>query len=420
MSAFEIKLFNTIKYVALISIFVLIDAYAWVGVKDFITTGSWFAYLRLLYLASSIITVFGIGFTIGLFIKGEGYQGRFLNIFMGLVFIIVFPKLLFDGFLIIEDLYRFLLLAFRFLHDIHHPILLIARPRLISGIGLVVSGILLLFMAEGVFGNKYNYRVKQVTLFFENLPKAFDGYKLVHISDIHSGSFDKNEKIERGINIINTLKPDLILFSGDMVNMRANEFAPFIPTFAKLKASDGMFSVLGNHDYGDNVKFKSTNEKWRNINKLISYERRAGFTVLLDEHVAIKRGDDALYIAGVENWGHRPFPKRGNLTKAIASIPHGGFIILLSHDPSHWDSIITEQAWHIPLTLSGHTHGMQFGIDLPWFRWSPVKWKYPFWAGLYKKNGMCLYVNIGFGFIGLPGRIGMLPEITNITLKRKG
>lgn len=418
MTVLEVVTYNSIRFGIMIGVFLVMDYYAWTGIRTYVTNYSWFGLARGVYFATSVITSVGFLVTIILFSRGEGSQSNMANMLMGLVFILTIPKLFFIGFLVFEDFFRLALLGLDYIKDFNSPVRIIARTRYISGAGLIVSGLVLLLIANGVFRNKYNYRVRKVNLQFTNLPAEFDGYKLVHISDVHAGSFDNKDKVAKGIEIINKLKPDAILFSGDMVNMRSDEFVPYIPVFAKLEAKDGKFAVLGNHDYGDYVRFKSKKEKWKNLHKLVAYEKQAGFNVLLDASFKISRGASSIYVAGVENWGHDPFPRRGNLHNALANVPFDAFVILLSHDPSHWQSVVSLHQQHVPLTLSGHTHGMQFGIDLPWFRWSPVQWKYPLWGGLYKSGDRKLYVNIGFGFIGLPGRVGMLPEITVITLKK--
>ena len=419
MTVLEIIAYNTLRFLLILGIFSAIDFYAWTGIRTFIIDYSWFGVFRTCYIITSIISTVGFLVTISLFFKGKGEHSNMINTLMGIVIIIVIPKLFFIVFLLFEDVFRLALLALDYIKDFGMSVELIPRTRFISTIGLIVATIVALVMANGVFRNKYNYRVRKVNLQFDNLPHDFDGYKLVHISDVHAGSFDNLDKVARGIDLINDQHPDAILFSGDMVNMRSDEFVPYIDVFSKLKAPDGKYAILGNHDYGDYVRFKSKRDKWRNLHMLIAYEKQAGFTVLLDSNVKISRNTSSIHIAGVENWGHDPFPKRGNLHKALMDIPFNDFVILLSHDPSHWQSVVVNADQYVALTLSGHTHGMQFGIDLPWFRWSPVQWKYPLWGGLYKQNDKKLYVNIGFGFIGLPGRVGMLPEITVITLRKK-
>jgi len=419
MTLLEILIHNMFRFIIIVGIYSIIDYYAWTGIKTYFVSHHSFQQIRSLYLVSSIITIVGFLLTISMYMNGRGVQSSALNLFIGIVFIIILPKLFLGFALFIEDICRILASTFQWIRNNEEGWELIPRYRLFTIIGMSIALLMMLIMIKGVFFNKYRYKVKKVTLYFDNLPSSFDGYKLVQISDIHSGSFDNKEKVEKGIELINAQNPDLVLFTGDMVNMRSEEFIPYIPVFAKIKARDGKFSILGNHDYGDYIRFNSPLEKWKNLQMLEVYEHRAGFNLLLNQHQYIKKGTDSIFIAGVENWGKFPFPKRGKLDVAINGIPNAAFIVLLSHDPSHWDLEVTKQSKNIALTLSGHTHGMQFGIDFHGFKWSPVQWKYPLWGGLFHRNGMKLYVNVGFGFIGFPGRVGILPEITVITLKRK-
>jgi len=419
MVLLDIIIQNMIRFLLIVGIFSIIDYYAWTGFRTYFGEYRNFNIIRWVYILSSFITITGFILTISMYMSGHAVQNASLNFLMGLVFIIMLPKILLGAILLVEDVFRLLITSVQWIRHFGTPISLYPRLKIVSLIGFVISSIMMLIMIQGVFFNKYRYNVKKITLSFDNLPAAFDGYKIVQISDVHSGSLDNKSKVEKGIELINAQNPDLVVFTGDLVNMRSEEFVPYIPIFAKIKAKDGKLSILGNHDYGDYVHFDSPVEKWRNHNQLEIYEHRAGFKLLLNSNETIKRGNDSIFIAGVENWGHAPFPKRGKLELAIQGVPDGAYVVLLSHDPSHWDSVVTNQHQNIALTLSGHTHGMQFGIDFWGLKWSPVQWKYPLWSGLYKRNGMKLYVNVGFGFIGLPGRVGILPEITVFTLKRK-
>ena len=246
----------------------------------------------------------------------------------------------------------------------------------------------------------------------KNLPSNFKGYKIVQISDVHSGSFQDPKNLQHAIDLINQQNADLVLFTGDMVNNYADEFIPFIDLFSQIKGKDGKFAVLGNHDYGEYGVWKNIDERKNNIPKLIENEKKAGFEMLRNEHRIIERNGEKLYILGVENWGIPPFPQFGDLNKASEGVPAEACKILMSHDPSHFDAVVKKHPVDVQLTMSGHTHGMQFGIDLKNFKWSPVKFKYPKWADLYESEGKYLYVNRGFGVIGYPGRVGVLPEIT--------
>jgi predicted MPP superfamily phosphohydrolase len=256
-------------------------------------------------------------------------------------------------------------------------------------------------------------------LHFEDLPDAFDGYKLTQISDVHSGSFDNIDKVEYAIDLINEQQSDIILFTGDMVNNKAIEMEPYRDIFKKLKAKDGLYSVLGNHDYGDYVKWDSEEEKKQNLKDLKAIQKDIGFDLLLNENRFIDKDGQRIALVGVENWGKGGFKKAGDLKKASNLIDKDDFKILMSHDPSHWDAKVVNDDYHYHLTLSGHTHGMQFGIEIPgWFKWSPVKWRYKRWAGIYKELDQYINVNRGFGYLAFPGRVGIWPEITVIELKK--
>jgi predicted MPP superfamily phosphohydrolase len=295
---------------------------------------------------------------------------------------------------------------------------LIARSAFLSWAGIGVGGTLFGTLLYG-FGNKYNYQVKKNTLAFSNLPKAFDGFKIVHISDIHSGSFQNIDAVERGVNMMLDQKADLILFTGDLVNDRAEEMNDYKSVFGKLNALHGIYSTLGNHDYGDYVSWPSTAAKSANLDKLKQVHADMGWKLLMNEHVIIEKEGEKMAVLGIENWGAKGrFPKYGKMQDAYSGTENIPFKILLSHDPSHWDAQVKKEYPDIQLMLSGHTHGMQFGLENPYFKWSPVQWMYKQWAGLYEDGNQKLYVNRGFGFIGYPGRVGILPEITLIELRK--
>jgi uncharacterized protein len=292
----------------------------------------------------------------------------------------------------------------------------IPRSTFLSWLGLGVGGSLFGTLLYG-FSNKYNYQIKNIKLSFPNLPKAFHGLKLVHISDIHSGSFQNKKAVENGIDMILQQKPDLILFTGDLVNDRASEMDGYKEVFARLKAPMGVYSSLGNHDYGDYVAWPTREEKNANLEALQQVHADMGWRLLMNEHIKLERNGEQIALLGIENWGAKGrFPKYGKMEKAYPGTEQIPFKILLSHDPSHWDAEVRTKYTDIDLMLSGHTHGMQFGLENPYFKWSPVQWMYKQWAGLYEEGNQKLYVNRGFGFIGYPGRVGILPEITVIEL----
>jgi len=290
----------------------------------------------------------------------------------------------------------------------------IPRSTFLSWLGLGLGGTLFGTLLFG-FGNKYNYQVKKIKLRFENLPDAFKGMRMVHISDIHSGSFQDIRAVNKGIDLILKQQPDIIVFTGDLVNDRATEMEPYENSFGRLTAPLGVFSTLGNHDYGDYLQWPSAQAKMDNLEALKKVHARMGWRLLMNEHVVLEKKAEKIALLGIENWGAKArFPKYGKMDLAYPGTENIPFKILLSHDPSHWDAQILSEYPSIDLMLSGHTHGMQFGLENPYFKWSPVQWMYKQWAGLYEQGKQKLYVNRGYGFIGYPGRVGILPEVTVI------
>jgi predicted MPP superfamily phosphohydrolase len=267
------------------------------------------------------------------------------------------------------------------------------------------------------FSNKYNYKVKRVSLKYPNLPESFKGLKIAQLSDIHSGSFTDKAAVQRGVEKVLSLKPDIILFTGDLVNNTAEEMVNYVDVFGQLKAPMGVYSILGNHDYGDYHNWPDLHSKKRNLDHLKEIHRQMGWRLLLDEHVPLEKESQQIALIGIQNWSAlKRFPKYGNLTKAYEGAKKYPFKILMSHDPTHWDAEVRTKFPDIDLMLAGHTHGMQFGVEIPWFKWSPVQYVYKQWMGLYEEGTQKLYINRGYGFIGYPGRVGILPEITLIEL----
>jgi uncharacterized protein len=292
----------------------------------------------------------------------------------------------------------------------------ISRSVFLSWLGIGIGGSLISSLIYG-FSNKYNYVVRRVPLTFPNLPTAFRGLKIVQISDIHSGSFDNKKAVEKGVQMIMDLKPDLILFTGDLINDRASEMDGYTDVFSRLKAPMGVFSTLGNHDYGDYVKWPTQALRDQNIQDLKDLQAAMGWRLLMNEHVVLEKEGQQIALIGIENWSAKArFPKHGKMWEAYPGAEKYPFKILMSHDPSHWDAEVRPKYPDIDLTLAGHTHGMQFGIEIPGFKWSPVKYVYDEWGGLYEQGKQKIYVNRGYGFIGYPGRVGILPEITLIEL----
>ena len=292
----------------------------------------------------------------------------------------------------------------------------ISRSAFLSWAGMIAGGGLFATLLNG-FGNKYQYQVRRVALSFDNLPGSFKGLKIVHISDIHCGSLTDRNAVIKGVEKIINEKPDLILFTGDLVNNRAEEMESFMDVFNRLTAPLGVYSTLGNHDYGDYVQWDTRQDKINNLERLKQVHAALGWRLLMNEHVELQKGVDKIALLGIENWSAKArFPKYGNMAKTYAGSESYPFKILMSHDPSHWDAEVRRKYSDVDLMLSGHTHGMQFGVEVPGFKWSPVQYVYQQWAGLYEEASQKLYVNRGYGFIGYPGRVGILPEITVLEL----
>ena len=292
----------------------------------------------------------------------------------------------------------------------------ISRSIFLSWLGIAAGTSIFGSLVYG-FSNKYNYHLKKIPLQFSNLPQAFKGLKVIQISDIHSGSFNNKKAVAHGVDMILAQKPDLILFTGDLVNNKSDEMEEYIDVFQKLTAPMGVYSTLGNHDYGDYVEWPSPEAKRQNLDRLKAIHKELGWNLLLNQNVILEKGGEQIALIGVENWSNKArFPKYGKLDVAYKGTESIPFKILMSHDPSHWDAEVRPQYGDIDLMLAGHTHGMQFGVELPWFKWSPVQYVYKQWAGLYEEQKQKLYVNRGFGFIGYPGRVGILPEITMLEL----
>ncbi|TLF44262.1 metallophosphoesterase [Maribacter aurantiacus] len=375
-------------------------------------------YLVYILVSLAILVNFIYQFTAGeeagrVLSRPKSYAFGFLLTMMSFKLVIIL-------FLFSEDIFRILSGVYQKLFGESKEFSLPERRRFLGMIALGIAALPFGALLYGMYKGKYNFKVLRYTLEFEDLPDSFDGYRITQISDIHSGSFDDRKKIEYGVDLINKQKSDLLLFTGDMVNNKTEEMLPWADLFSTLEAKDGKFSVLGNHDYGDYIAWETEASKQKNLQDLKDLQRNMGFDLLLNEHRYLQKGKDRIALVGVENWGKGGFKKAGDLKKASAQIHPNDFTILMSHDPSHWSEEVLHDEKHYHLTLSGHTHGMQFGIEIPgWVKWSPVKWRYPHWAGIYKELGQFINVNRGFGFLGYPGRVGIWPEITVLTLKKK-
>lgn len=292
------------------------------------------------------------------------------------------------------------------------------RRKFISEIAILLAAIPFTGALYAMLRGKYDYKVHRQTIYYHELPEAFDGFTITQLSDIHSGSFDNVKAMQRGIDLAQSQKSDLFVFTGDLVNNAAWEIEQYIDNFGKLRSPYGQFSILGNHDYGDYIEWDSPQQKADNLTKLKRHHAELGYRLLLDENVEIKKGNDKITLVGVENWG-RGFAQKGDLDRALRGADKDSFKVLLSHDPTHWEEKVRYHPTDIHLTLSGHTHGAQFGIEAAGLKWSPVKYRYLDWAGLIHQQNRHLYVNRGFGFLAFSGRLGIWPEVTVITLKKK-
>ena len=401
------------RWIIFALIFCIFSIYGYQAIKT-VTKSTWFHYLYLaiaLLIASNFIYQFSIQSEGRVLNPAKSYAIGFLLAFMSLNLVIVFI-------LLGEDIIRVVLALYDKLFA-RKSFDMPSRRKFISQIALGLAAIPFTSLLYGMYKGKYRYRVLEYVLHFEDLPEAFDGYRITQISDVHSGSFDNYEKVKYGVDLVNEQESDIILFTGDMVNNTASEMEPWKELFGTLKAKDGVFSVLGNHDYGDYVQWDSPEDKIKNLEDLKQIHKEMGYDLLCNESRFIEKKGQRIALLGVENWGKGGFKKAGDLTKASALVSSNDFKILMSHDPSHWEQIVVNDNIHYHLTLSGHTHGMQFGIEIPgWIKWSPVKWRYKHWAGIYKEAGQYINVNRGFGYLAYPGRVGIWPEVSVITLKK--
>lgn len=337
---------------------------------------------------------------------------------MGTSFVFSLTKIVVGFFLIGEDLFRFF--KFMFLSVRQKKMSkenMDSRRKFVATIAYGTAAIPFFSLMYGILYGKYDFKIHRQKLKSSRVPKSFDGFKIVQLSDMHIGSFDNKDSVQKGFDMVNDLNPDLILFTGDMVNNLADEVEGYEEMLSGLKAKYGKFSVLGNHDYGEYIRWDSDEDKQANIDRLIQLEESCGFKMLHNENAQVEINGEKIDILGVQNWGNNPFPQYGDLDEALQGTESNSFKVLLSHDPDHFEEKVIDHDQFIDLTLSGHTHGSQMGVEIPGFRWSPVQYRYKRWAGRYEENGQVLYVNRGFGYIGYPGRVGIWPEITAITLE---
>ena len=403
-----------IKYLFfLIGVIIPLEYYTYISIRTLTNSRS----ISFIYLIISMVLFLSL-FIVGKNINDSLDEQRKAKITYISILIVVFymPKIFLSIPLILEDLAKL------FLYNNHKKLFSWKeRKNIINLLSLTGASFAFFSAIHGIIWGRYFFNLMKKEIYFEDLPSKFDGLKIIHLSDIHSGSFylKDREKIQKGIALIMKEKPDLILFTGDLVNNKASEMDPWISLFSQLKAPLGIYAILGNHDYGDYLKWPTNEDKENNFEALMGVYKKLNWSLLKNEHVKLTKDNEAIYLIGVENWGYDPFPKYGDLKKSTHLIDEKAFKILLSHDPSHFDGEIKAFSKKIHLTLSGHTHGMQFGIEIPGLiKWSPVKYRYPKWAGLYEEKKRYLYVNRGFGYLAFPGRIGIWPEITCLTLRK--
>lgn len=389
----------------------------------------WYAFQTLKTATQNRIWWFFYGLTVLLIIGNFMWQiftydqnvgwTPYINYTLGLFIALIGGQLILIPILFLEDINRLIKGIYHYFST-DQKFYMAERRKFISQAALALGTIPFASLLYGMYQGRYNYRVLKYTLEFDSLPDVFDGFQITQISDLHCGSFDNYEKVAYGMDLINKQKSDLLLFTGDMVNNKAAEARPWVDILSKIEAPYGKFSVLGNHDYGDYSQWESETAKQKNLHEMYKIHKDMGFDLLLNESRYIEKSGEKIALVGVENWGAGRFKKAGDLEKSIAHIKSEDFKILLSHDPSHWEAEVIPHPFPFHLTLSGHTHGFQFGIEIPgWIKWSPIQWQYKQWAGIYEKNEQKLNVNRGFGYLAYPGRVGIWPEITVITLRKK-
>ena len=403
------------RWIISILFFLIFQWYSYQAIKTF-TSNRWLLFAYFLFV---IMVVGNLLFYTVVLERSTSNEPRLMYAIGFFISLFVF-QILVTILLLGEDIFRIPQGIYAYFSKMPDQVqFLPQRRKLISQIAIGLAAIPFASLLYGMFRGKYNFKVLSYKLEYDDLPEAFEGFKIAQISDIHSGSFDNPKKVQYGVDLVNAQDADVVFFTGDLVNNRAEEILPWIQTFRKINAKHGVYSILGNHDYGDYSPWESPEAKKKNMEDLKKAQKKMGWDLLLNESRFIEKKGQRIAILGVENWGSGGFKKAGDLNKALSNVAAEDFKILMSHDPSHWEAEVIPHPFNINLTLSGHTHGMQFGIEIPgWIKWSPIKWRYKQWAGIYEKLNQRLNVNRGFGYLAYPGRVGIWPEVTVITLNR--
>ncbi len=408
-------------FVTTLVFFLLVEIYFFQSLR--VIAADWSVLTRrAVYILYWSVTGIVLVFVSLYYIAPESFSNQARQWIFTSLFMLFIPKLLGAVFLLIDDGRRLVAWIASKLYSgeghVDAQPEAISRSEFLSKASLVTAAVPFAVINFGIISGAHDYRIRRKTLYLKTLPKAFDGIRLAQISDIHTGSFFNKTAVKGGVEMIMNEKPDLIFFTGDLVNEETKEVKNYIDVFDKLDAPLGVFSSTGNHDYGDYKDWKSPEAKAKNFEDLIQAHKELGWQLLRNENKVITVDGEKIVIAGVENWGAGRFSKYGDFSKAMDGTTSENAVILMSHDPSSWDAMIRKEYPQVDLTLSGHTHGFQFGIEIGGFRWSPSQYIYKQWAGHYQENDQHIYVNRGFGYIGFPGRVGMPPEITILELKR--
>lgn len=414
--------FNIVRLLIILLIIFVIDLYVFQAIRT-VTAGIGATPRRWIYIIYWLFTAIAFAIIIGATIKDWHTWPRFFRTYsFAILVIIMVSKIMVLPLLVIDDIIRlgrwvFFKIQYSPSDTANEEGLKINRSQFLMGAGLILAAIPFTSLTFGMISGPYNFKVRKKRLGFKNLPPAFDGLRVLQISDFHTGSWSGTAPMERAVKLINAQKADIILFTGDLVNDMAEEALRFKEQLSSLKAPMGVYSSLGNHDYGDYVKWETEEARRNNFKRLLEAHKTFGWKLLRNENVILERENEKIAIAGCENWG-KGFHQYGDLDLTYKGLDDNIFTILMSHDPSHWEAQVLQHPHKADIMLAGHTHGMQFGVDFKWFKWSPVQFRYKQWADLYQQSDQYLYVNRGIGFIGYPGRVGIMPEITVLELKK--